>query len=384
MLTEHGVSFVPFNQIAPIGNEFSYLHQAVEHHHLSSGGPFASRCEAWLEKRFGCHQAILTHTCTHALELACLAIDLKPGDEVIMPSFAFVTAATAVALRGGVPVFVDISPDTLTLHPDAIDAAVTDRTRAVIVIHYGGHGAWMDEIRDLCDARGICLIEDAAHSIDSQYDGQPLGTFGKLAALSFHETKNVISGEGGALLINDEALIDKIEIIAEKGTDRARFLRGSVQKYVWQDIGTSARMGELPAAYLLGQFEQATYVRNRRRDLWQRYWAALSPLTNEKSISLPKHHPKSDGNGHLFYLLARDHAHRDGLMNHLGQCGIQAVFHYVPLHSSPAGQRFGRTHGAMSVTDRIGDTLLRLPLYAGLSDETVTRVAEALAAFDEG
>ncbi|MCR9177365.1 MAG: dTDP-4-amino-4,6-dideoxygalactose transaminase [Alphaproteobacteria bacterium] len=373
---------IPFNQVRPVGREYQYMQEAVDLHHLSSGGRFAGQCEEWLERRLGTPRAILTHTCTHALELACLAIDLKPGDEVIMPSFAFVTAATAIALRGAVPVFVDISPDSLTLHPDTVARAITDRTKAVIVIHYAGYGAWVDGLREVCDRNGIHLIEDAAQAIDSSYLGRPLGTFGHLATLSFHETKNLIAGEGGALLINDAALIDRIEIMAEKGTDRAQFLQGRVEKYVWQDLGSSVRMGELPAAYLFAQFEEADHVFGYRRELWRRYHAGLTPMANEKGLSLPRHIPDSSGNAHLFYVLTRDRAHRDRLLSHLADHGVQSVFHYVPLHSSPAGQKFGRAHGPLTVTDQVADTLLRLPLYHSLSFDDVARVVEAVAAFE--
>lgn len=377
--------YIPFNKPFIVGKELFYIaHAVLVEARLAGDGAYTEKCQRWLEQRLGCVRALLTHSCTAALEMAAILCDFGPGDEIIMPSFTFVSTANAFALRGGVPVFIDIRPDTLNMDERLIEGAVTERTRAVAPVHYAGTACAMDTIMDTARRHGLLVIEDAAQALLSTYQGAPLGTIGHLGCLSFHETKNIISGEGGALLINDPTLIQRAEIIREKGTDRSRFFRGEVDKYTWQDIGSSYLPGELTAAFLYAQFEEAERIIAKRRRSYQHYLELLRPLADAGHIRIPEMGPDCTANGHLCSILTRSPEERTRLSAYLRERGVHAVFHYVPLHSSPAGRRLGRTHGDMTVTDHAGACLLRLPLYYDMSKSDVEIVAAALSKFYEG
>jgi dTDP-4-amino-4,6-dideoxygalactose transaminase len=360
---------IPFNRPWMTGRELEYIREAHEHGHLAGDGMFSKRCHAWLEERIGCRKALLTQSCTSALEMAAILLDLEPGDEVIMPSFTFVSTANAFVLRGAVPVFVDIRPDTLNIDETLIEAAITPKTRAICVVHYAGVGCEMDAIMAIADRHGLVVIEDAAQGIMSRYKGKPLGSIGALAALSFHETKNVISGEGGALLINDDRFIERAEIIREKGTNRSRFFRGEVDKYTWVDVGSSYLPGDIVAAFLAAQLEQAEAITARRMAIWQRYCDWAAPFEASGEVRRPIVPAECVHNAHMFYLLLRDVETRTRFIGALKDAGIGAVFHYVPLHSSPAGQKFCRVAGPMAITDDVSDRLVRMPLWVGLEDQ---------------
>jgi dTDP-4-amino-4,6-dideoxygalactose transaminase len=359
---------IPFNRPWMTGRELEYIREAHEHGHLAGDGMFSKRCHTWLEKQVGCQKALLTHSCTSALEMAAILLDLEPGDEIIMPSFTFVSTANAFVLRGAVPVFVDIRPDTLNIDENLIEAAITPRTRAICVVHYAGVGCEMDTIAAIAARHGLAVIEDAAQGIMSRYKGRPLGSIGALGALSFHETKNVIAGEGGALLINDARFCERAEIIREKGTNRSRFFRGEVDKYTWVDVGSSYLPGEIIAAFLASQLEHAESITVRRMAIWQRYYDWAASLEANGDVRRPIVPTECVHNAHMFYLLLRDIETRTRFIGALKAAGIGAVFHYVPLHSSPAGQRFCRVAGRMTVTDDVSDRLVRMPLWAGLED----------------
>lgn len=372
---------IVFNRPYVHGTEAAHIAEALKSGWLSANGRYAKLGEAWLERETGAAKAILTHTCSAALEMAIVLAGIEPGDEVIMPSFTFVATATAVALRGGIPVFVDIRPDTLNIDPDAVSAAVTSRTKAVFVVHYAGVAAEMDRIGEIAARHGLIVIEDAAHGIGATWRGRPLGTLGALGAYSFHETKNINSGEGGCLLINDPAFVPRAEIVADKGTDRAQFERGEVAKYVWRDIGASYRMGELPAAFLWGQLEASETIQGRRQAIWQRYHAAFASGEAAGLWRRPTVPQECGINGHIYYLMMPSPADRGRMLDHLRGEGVLAVFHYVPLHDSPAGLKYGRTSGTLAVTEDASARLLRLPLYAGLTKGDVDRVIAAVAAW---
>ncbi|HYF21253.1 MAG TPA: dTDP-4-amino-4,6-dideoxygalactose transaminase [Ramlibacter sp.] len=359
---------VPFNQPFMTGRELSYIAQAHQAHHLAGDGQFTRRCSAWLEQRTGSGKALLTHSCTAALEMCALLAGIGPGDEVIMPSFTFVSTANAFVLRGGVPVFVDVRPDTLNIDENLVEAAITPRTRAIVVVHYAGVGCEMDAILDIARRHRLPVIEDAAQGVMARYRGRPLGGIGELGALSFHETKNVISGEGGALLVNDAAWVDRAEIVREKGTNRSQFFRGQVDKYTWVDIGSSYLPGEIIAAFLWAQMEDAGPITERRLGLWNTYHRQLAPLEERGLVRRPVIPAWCEHNAHMYYLLLPDLRARTAFIQAMAQAGVQCVFHYVPLHSAPAGQRYGRTHGGMAITDDVSDRLVRLPLWAGLED----------------
>lgn len=348
---------------------------------LAGDGAFTQKCHHWLEERLNCSKALLTHSCTAALEMAALLCDIKPGDEVIMPSFTFVSTANAFVLRGGVPVFVDIRPDTLNIDENLIEAAITPKTKAIVPIHYAGAACAMDRIMEIAQRYDLFVVEDAAQALLSTHQGKHLGTIGHLGCLSFHETKNIISGEGGALLINDERLETRAEIIREKGTNRSKFFRGEVDKYTWVDLGSSYLPSELTAAFLFAQLEQAEMIVAARRHVFTRYLQLLQPLAAEGYIVLPELSSESAANGHIFYLLTSSLDERDALLAHLRRYGVYAVFHYIPLHSSPAGKLYGRAHGPMTVTDRVSDCLLRLPLYFDMQDDDVEAVARAITSY---
>lgn len=373
---------IRFNRPFMTGKELSFIEQAHQNGHLSGDGPFTKECHTWLRESTGAKTALLTHSCTAALEMAALLLRLQPGDEVIMPSFTFVSTASAFALRGAVPVFVDIRPDTLNIDETLIEQAITTRTKAICVVHYAGVSCEMDEIMLVAQRHGLRVVEDAAQGIMSSYRGRPLGTIGDLGAFSFHETKNIISGEGGALLCRDEEFGEAAEIIREKGTNRSRFFRGQVDKYTWVDVGSSYLPGEITAAFLSAQMQEAEEITQRRLDIWNQYhaWA----LQHEQSDRLrrpivPEH---CTHNAHMYYMLLPSLEHRTRFIDALKARGVQAVFHYIPLHSSPAGLACGRTHGDLTVTNDISERLVRMPLWLGLESEmahVLKQADEALA-----
>ena len=371
---------IGFNRPNIAGNEFAYIREALENQHISGDGLFTKRCHAWLENFIGAPCALLTHSCTAALEMAAMLCELGLGDEVIMPSYTFSSTANAVVLRGATPVFIDIRADTINMDETLIEAAITPRTKAIFVVHYAGGACDMATIMDIADRHGLIVVEDAAQALMSRYRGRPLGGIGHLAAFSFHETKNFISVEGGALIVNDPRFITRAEIIREKGTNRGSFFRGEIDKYTWVDAGSSYLPSDIIAAFLFAQLERADNLLERRRALWNRYRDGLAELEIAGLAKLPSVAADCTHNAHLFYLLLPDLAVRTGLIDWLRAEDIMAPFHYVPLHSAPAGLRFGRTHGSMAVTDDIADRLVRLPLWCDMTDEP-DRVMEAIRAF---
>lgn len=372
---------IPFNRPYATGRETDYIQRAIEAGRLAGGGPFTRRCQEVVERLTGCRRALLTHSATGALEMAALLAGIEPGDEVIMPSFTFVSTANAFVLRGAVPVFVDIRADTLNLDERLVEKALSSRTRAIVAVHYAGVGCEMEELERIAAGRGLTLIEDAAQGVLSRHRGRALGSIGACAALSFHETKNLSSGEGGALLVNDEAWVERAEVLWEKGTNRSRFFRGEVDRYTWVDLGSSFLMSDLAAAFLYAQLEEAEPITAARLAIWRRYHQALAPLEAEGLLRRPVVPAQARHNGHLYYVLVADTETRDGLIGALKSAGIQAVFHYVPLHSSPAGSRFGRPAGQLPETDRASATLLRLPLWVGMTPGDVERVAVATGGY---
>jgi dTDP-4-amino-4,6-dideoxygalactose transaminase len=376
---------IPFNRPYLTGNEFTHIQEALAAGQLSGNGRFTKQCQGWLERLIGAPRVLLTQSCTAALEMAALLTDLEPGDEVIMPSFTFVSTANAFVLRGARPVFVDIRPETLNIDERLIESAITPRTRAIVVVHYAGVACEMDAVLALAKRYGLVVIEDAAHALMSRYKGRPAGSFGHLATFSFHETKNVISGEGGALVINDPQLVERAEIIWEKGTNRSQFSRGHVDKYTWMDVGSSFLPGELTAAFLWAQLEAAEAITARRLDLWNRYCAASATLDGT-GLRGPMVPAECEHNGHLFYLLLPLAAQRTEILADLNASGFNAVFHYVPLHSAPAGRRYARAAGSMSVTDDCSARLIRLPLWVGMPEDVpqliVDRVKESVASLN--
>ncbi|MBK4218115.1 dTDP-4-amino-4,6-dideoxygalactose transaminase [Paracoccus caeni] len=372
---------IPFNKPSLVGREFALLEEALKRGQLSGDGHFTKLCNAAIAEMTQSPAALLTHSCTAALEMAAILCDLAPGDEVIMPSFTFVSTANAVALRGAVPVFVDIDPETLNIDPARIEAAITPKTRAIFAVHYAGFPADMDALAQIARAHGLLLVEDAAQALGSTYKGRLAGSLGDMAAFSFHETKNIISGEGGALTVMRPDLIERAEIIREKGTNRSRFLRGQVDKYTWVDIGSSFLPGELVAAFLYGQLEEEPQIRKTRLGLFDHYNDAFSDLAARERVTLPRQPKDTTGNGHMFYLLMRDIDDRDAFISHLRQSDIVAPFHYVPLHSAPGGQRFGRSaERALPVTDDTYERLVRLPLYYTLGNQ-IDRVIDVSRAW---
>ena len=369
---------IDFNRPYVVGKEFDYIQTALTAAHLSGNGQFTKKCQSWLEENLGVRKSLLTHSCTAALEMCAILADIQPGDEVIMPSFTFVSTANAFVLRGGVPVFVDIRPDTLNLDETKIEAAITPKTKAIAVVHYAGVSCDMDAIMDIARRRNLIVIEDAAQGILSSYKGKALGSIGHLGALSFHETKNVISGEGGALLINDERFVQRAEIIWEKGTNRSQFFRGQVDKYTWVDIGSSYLPSEILAAFLWAQLEIVASITERRVAIWQRYHKKLADIQAKGILRGPVIPTDCTNNGHMYYFLARDHAMQMRILTKLKERGMQAVFHYIPLHSAPAGRKYARTHGHLPVTDRVSETLVRLPMWIGLKDADADMIADAV------
>lgn len=364
-----------------VSGEIRYMLQAVESGHLHGDGPFTARCSALIESVLGCPKVLMNTSCTHALELSSLLLDLKPGDEVIIPSFTFVSTATAAIRAGARLVFVDIRSDTLNLNEALLEAAITPRTRAIIPVHYGGVGCEMDAISEIASRHNLVVIEDSAHAIFGKYKGKYLGTFGAMGCLSFHGTKNFTCGEGGALLLNDPAYIDRAEIIREKGTNRKAFFEGKVEKYTWVDIGSSYLPSDLLAAFLLAQLEARDQIQDRRSKLWYFYFESLKSLQQRYDIGLPVVPLHCEQTFHLFYLMTRSSSERSALLRHMRARGIECTFHYQPLHSSEAGLKFGRSVDGCPVTVDISQRLIRLPLHLALTEGEQERVVEALEAF---
>lgn len=371
-------SLIPFNNPYMTGRELHYIASAHFAHKLAGDGGFTQRCHQWLENKAGCSKALLTHSCTAALEMSALLLDIQPGDEVIMPSYTFVSTANAFVLRGGVPVFVDIREDTLNIDERLIESAITPRTRVIVPVHYAGVGCEMDTIIAIARRNNLRVVEDAAQGVMSRYKGRALGGLGDLGAYSFHETKNVISGEGGALLVNDPAMALRAEIIREKGTDRSRFFRGEVDKYTWQEVGSSFLPGELIAAFLWAQFEEAESITRKRLDLWHQYHAGLAELETKGFLRRPVIPSECEHNAHMYYVLLDPAIDRQQIIDWLKAEGIYPVFHYVPLHDSPGGRRYGRVSGVMTQTDDLSARLLRLPLWVPMPPQDVDRVLAAL------
>jgi dTDP-4-amino-4,6-dideoxygalactose transaminase len=371
---------IPFNKPFLTGNELAYIAEAHANGHLAGNGAFSKRCSAWLEERIGSQKALLTHSCTAALEMAAILSGVGPGDEVIMPSFTFVSTANAFVLRGATPVFVDIRPDTLNIDETLIEAAITPRTRAIVPVHYAGVGCDMDAIMAIAARHDLLVIEDAAQGLLADYRGRPLGGIGHLAALSFHETKNIISGEGGALLVNDARFAERAEIIWEKGTNRAQFFRGQVDKYTWVDVGSSYLPGEITAAFLWAQMEQADAITERRLAIWSRYHEAFAPLETAGLVRRPVVPADCTHNGHMYHLLLPDLDARTHFIDRLKGKGINPVFHYVPLHASPLGRMVGRAVGELPETLSAGDRLVRLPFWLGLEEHLDGLIDEVVAA----
>lgn len=372
---------IPFNRPYLAGNEFDLMRDSLESGKISGDGEFTRRCCEFLEREIGCERALLTTSCTHALEMAALLLDIGPGDEVIVPSFTFVSTINAFVLRGAKPIFADIRPDTLNIDEALLPSLITDKTRAIVVVHYAGVGCEMAEIAALADSHGIAIVEDNAHGLFGRYHGRMLGTFGCMATQSFHETKNFSCGEGGALLINDAALESRAEIIWEKGTNRRRFFRGQVDKYTWVDVGSSYLPSDLLAAFLLAQLESKDDIQRKRRLIWNTYHGALPEWAAGTGIRLPHVPDGSQQAYHMYYMLMPSLDARQRLIAHLGQRGVKAVFHYLPLNCSEMGQRFGGRIGDCPVAEDVSDRLIRLPFYNGLSEEDQQRVVTAIKEF---
>jgi len=368
---------VDFTKPHLLGKELENLRQSLESRHMAGDGPFTKRCHDWLEQHYGC-AALLTHSCTAALEMAAILVNAGPGDEIIMPSYTFVSTANAFVLRGARPVFVDIRPDTLNLDERLLEQALTERTKAIVAVHYAGIACDMTAINLFAQRHGLTVIEDAAQAYLCTYKGEPLGRLGTFGALSFHETKNIVSGEGGALLINDAAQVERANIIREKGTNRTQFMRREVNKYEWLDLGSSYLPSDLIAAVLLAQLEGAETIMRHRRNLWAQYHELLAPLESAGLARRPVVPLETVHNGHIYYLLLPDAPAAQRLIGGLKQIDIKPTTHYVPLHSAPAGLRFGRVAGPMTVTDRTAECLVRLPLHGGLQPADISRVAEAV------
>ena len=369
---------IPFNKPYMTGREITYILQSYKQGQLAGDGQFTKKCNHWLEENIGCKKALLTHSCTAALEMAAILINIEPGDEIIMPSYTFVSTANAFVLRGGVPVFVDIREDTLNIDETLIEGAITQRTKAIVPVHYAGVACEMDEIMDIARRHSLFVIEDSAQGIMSTYKGRPLGSIGHLGCFSFHETKNIISGEGGALLINDEKFVDRAEIIREKGTNRGQFFRGEVNKYEWKDIGSSFLPGEITAAFLFAQFEQSKSITDKRLLIWNRYNKAFKGLENIGRVQLPVIPKSCKHNAHIYYLLLNSYDDRNKFIKNMQEKGIHCIFHYIPLHLSNAGIKYGIISTKLDITERHAEHLVRLPLWMGLTKEKQERVITAV------
>jgi len=373
---------IPFNAPPVVGTELEYMQSAMGSGKLCGDGGFTRRCQQWMEQRFASRKVLLTPSCTASLEMAAILIDIQPGDEVIMPSYTFVSTANAFVLRGATIVFVDVRPDTMNIDESLIEAAITDKTKAIVPVHYAGVACEMDTIMALAKKHQLWVVEDAAQGVMSTYKGRALGSIGHIGCFSFHETKNYTAGgEGGATLVNDASLVERAEIVREKGTNRSQFFRGQVDKYTWRDIGSSYLMADLQAAYLWAQLESAERINRQRLRLWQNYHDALQPLAARGRIELPVIPANCEHNAHMFYLKLRDQDDRSALISWLKEAEILAVFHYIPLHSSPAGLRFGRFHGTDRATQTESERLLRLPLFYNLSDNNQKTVIGSLLSY---
>ena len=375
---------IPFNVPPFLGTETDFLTQAINNHKICGDGPFTKECHAWLEKKTGAAKALLTTSCTDALEMAALLLDIKPGDEVILPSFTFCSTADAFALRGAKLVFVDIRPDTMNIDENKIEDAITEKTKAIVPVHYAGVACEMDTILDIARRHGIKVVEDAAQAVMSEYKGQALGAIGDFGCYSFHETKNYSMGEGGAILIKDPAKIEEAEILREKGTNRSVFLRGQIDKYTWVNYGSSYLPSDMNAAYLWAQLKEADKINNDRLASWQKYYDAFEELEKEGFVQRPIVPAECKHNAHMFYLKAKDLEERTALISFLKQNDILAVFHYIPLHSAPAGKKFGVFHGEDEYTTAESERLLRLPMYYGLTDEDIDKVIDTVIKFYKG
>jgi dTDP-4-amino-4,6-dideoxygalactose transaminase len=372
---------IPFNQPSLAGSEHNYMCQAIEQGHLAGDGPFTKKCHTLLERTMGLPKALLTTSCTHALEMAALLLNIQPGDEVIVPSFTFVSTVNAFVLRGAKPVFADIRPDTLNLDETRLAELVTPRTKAVVPVHYAGVGCEMDAIGTIANRFHLAVVEDNAHGLFGKYQGRYLGTFGCLATQSFHDTKNFVCGEGGALLINDPKYIERAEILREKGTNRSRFYQGLVDKYSWVDVGSSYLPSDLLAAFLYAQLERRASIQEARKRIWDYYHMHLADWALNHDVQLPFVPAHCEQPYHLYYILMPTSAQRQAMIDHLRSQGIQSVFHYLPLHASEVGQRFGARPGDCPVTESVSARLLRLPLYHALTEANQVRVVEAVTAF---
>ena len=376
-------AFIPFNRASFEGNEHAHMAEAVANGHISGDGPFTRKCHAVLQQELGVQKVLLTTSCTHALEMSALLLDIKPGDEVIVPSFTFVSTVNAFVLRGAHPIFVDIRPDTLNIDESQLERLITRRAKAIVVVHYAGVACEMDVIMDVAGRRTIPVVEDNAHALFGKYKGRYLGTFGCLATQSFHETKNLTCGEGGALLINDPQFVDRAEILREKGTNRSRFFRGQVDKYTWVDIGSSYLPSDILAAFLYGQLEARAQIQRKRRRVWEYYSSHLRDWIADYDIRLPVVPAHCEQPYHMFYLLMPSLETRQALIAHLKRRGILSVFHYLPLHLSDVGRRFGGKPGDCPVTEDLSDRLLRLPFYNNLTESDQARVVGAIREFLE-
>jgi dTDP-4-amino-4,6-dideoxygalactose transaminase len=372
---------IPFNKPSFEGREHEYLEAAIASGQISGDGSFTKRCHEFLESELGVARALLTTSCTHALEMSALLLDIKPGDEVIIPAFTFVSTANAFVLRGAKPVFIDIRPDTLNFDERRLEELITERTRAAVPVHYAGVGCEMDSILSVADASGVAVVEDNAHGLFGTYRGKQLGTFGRMAAQSFHETKNFTCGEGGALLINDASYVERAEVVREKGTNRSRFFRGLVDKYTWTDLGSSYLPSDLLAAVLLAQFESKKAIQEKRQRVWERYRAALAAWAGQNGVTLPVVPADREHPFHMFYVLMPSLAARQQLMDRLKSKEILSVFHYLPLNISEMGRRFGGRPGQCPVTEDVSDRLLRLPFYNSLSEPDQDLVIETILGF---
>jgi dTDP-4-amino-4,6-dideoxygalactose transaminase len=371
-------TYIPFNWPYMTGKELEYISESRSNGRLAGDGPFTKQCHRWLEKQTGSRKAFLTHSCTAALEMAALLLNIQPGDEIIMPSYTFVSTANAFVLKGGVPVFVDIREDTLNLDERLIEAAITPRTRAIVPVHYAGIACEMDTIMTIAKRYDLQVVEDSAQGIRATYKGRVLGSIGDLGAYSFHETKNIISGEGGALLVNNTDFSFRAEVIREKGTNRGQFFRGEIDKYTWQEAGSSFLPGELIAAFLWAQLEKADEITQERLSLWQNYHEMLEDMESKAILRRPILSDDCQHNAHIYYVLLSPKLNRQRVLEDLKRNNIGAVSHYVPLHSSPGGKRYARSHGSLKVTDSQSERLIRLPLWVGLTEQQQNKVVETL------
>ena len=373
---------IPFNKPPLTGNEEQYVLQSMKSSKISGDGPFTQKCHTWFEEKLNCKKALLTTSCTHALEMSAILIDIQPGDEVIMPSYTFVSTANAFVLRGAKIVFVDIRPDTMNIDETLIEQVITSKTKAIVPVHYAGVACEMDVIMDIASKHGLFVIEDAAQGMMSTYKGQPLGTIGHMGTYSFHETKNYTSGgEGGLLIINDEQFSERAEVIREKGTNRSQFFRGMVDKYSWVDVGSSYLPSELNAAYLWGQLEKADEINSKRRNLWNQYYKELKDLENKGLIELPSIPNTCIHNAHMFYIKVNNRGTRTQLLEYLKKNNILAIFHYIPLHSAPAGIQFSKFYGEDKFTTKESERLIRLPIYYNMSKKAIDSILKLLILF---